>query len=191
MKKGARKMHRVNCIKFIIIAVLVQILILTVYLVPLFKTLPPPIEEAKHITVLVDKFEIGEHWANRHKNSNYIIYANSTQYRIRKDGILVSLGKDSIKPGDKLSLIYFEDQGVFRNKNFAIDVRSESEVFVSSQEYYDTLPKTIAGWSGIIGFFELIFIGIVVMYFIEHKNDFKTLFVNSKRKKAKQKSDSQ
>lgn len=131
---------------------------------------PIKISNTKEIDIIVENV-----FTIRVLNDRWLIVtADSTQFvfygwSTRKEYSVSELS-NAISKGDKLSLIYYEESGLFRNhRNVVVEARSGTETYRSIKEYNlgnEGLPTFVIILFTII---QLAYLGIVLLYRIIKK----------------------
>ena len=149
--------------KTIIWIVIIQILILTCFIVILGMSQPVDITTATQCNIVVENIDYGR----RYTESSLYVYDDSTGYRFSKGALtaehpsVLDISK-SIKKGDILTITYIEEKSIFGKTNLVIDAFSEDEVYLSYHQYNSEKQLVRIIVSVCVAVLELIFIAISV-----------------------------
>ena len=152
------------CVKKTIIRiVIIQILILTCFIVLLSMSQPVDITTATQCKIVVETIDYGR----RYNELSLYVYEDSIGYMFSKGALsteyhsVFDISK-KINEGDIITITYIEERGIFGKTNVVIDAFSEDESYLSYHQYNS--GKRIVRILVSVGFavLELIFIVISV-----------------------------
>ena len=181
MRKQKSLLKRNHIFRSLAVRLLVQILIIVLFIGLLSESRPVALEDTIQRTICVDKTDYRRVFSER----RFYIYADSVKYTFASGnhGYSNSALSKTISAGDQLSIVYYEDSGLFGNANYIIAAQTETEVYRSLDGYYESksgMPTIV-----IISFLivELLFLGICFLYIRFHKKE----LVSAIKKQRKQK----
>ena len=152
--------------KTIIWIVIIQILILTCFIVILGMSQPADITNATQCKIVVKSVD----YRRRYNESSLYVYDDSAGYKFSKGALTaeypgVSDISKAIEKGDVLTITYIEEKSVFGKTNLVIDAFSEDEVYLSYHQYNSEKQIVRIIVSVFFAVFELVFIAISVFLF--------------------------
>lgn len=180
MKKIILSSSEKKILRMVIVFVLIQSVIAFAFVHMLSSSQQVNVNQTKQIDIIVedkDYYRVPrEYWL--------FVVSNSTEYlfmgRSSNKEYSVSELYESISKGDKLSLRYSETNTIWGKVNLVVDARSETETYRNIDEY-NHAKKGVPAFVIIIFFIiELIFVGIVYMYFKFSSNTIKSFYKKAK-----------
>ena len=155
-------------IRYILLFVLIQALIICVFIFLISDNQPININETKLVDVIVDDiycFRVrGENWLCLVADSTkYLFFSRATFADYSVHELYTSISK-----GDRLSLRYYESNSgllkISKISNIVVDARSETEIYRTLEEYNRGIQGGTIGLIIIFLVVELIFVGVFVLY---------------------------
>ena len=136
MKKFKLSLGEKKCIRGFVVVLLIQLLLILTFVRMWNLSQQLDISDTKQVNITVKDM----HYMHMGKSgSRLIVIDESARYRISKsltsEEYSVHELYESISKGDRLSLRYYEASGWFQKVNYVVDVRSETEIYRSLDEY--------------------------------------------------------
>ena len=181
MKKFKLSVVEKRLIRCIFVFILIQVFIVLLFLRLFGNGQPVKIEETKQADIIVEDIYLvsfpKDHWL--------VILADSGKYKFDNhpmfDKYSLEELKEFISKGDKLKLMYSEEYSIFGKVNLIADMRSETEIYRTIEENnlaFRGVPTIIVILFSVI---ELIFVGVVLLYFWCQQNITKGLYRKIKK----------
>ncbi|MBQ2759816.1 MAG: hypothetical protein IJE93_08625 [Clostridia bacterium] len=181
MKKFKLSVVEKRFIRCIFVFVLIQMFIVLLFLQLFRNGQAVKIEETKQADIIVEDIYIqiapGENLLFIIADSgryNFAIHSMFEKYSFREL-------EEIISEGDKLTVRYYEGYTIFGKTKSIVDMRSETEIYRSFEDYtraFRGVPTFIVILFSVI---ELIFAGIVILYFWLEQNISKGLYRKIKK----------
>ena len=142
---------------------LIQLMLLLMFLGCFYSSKPFEIQNVKQAVLIVDDISY-ERVISEYKFS---FFSNSVKYQFSNKGVFSNYSNselyEKIEIGDRITIKYVEEYGLFGKINWVVDARTETEVYRSIEDYSDQKIAFII----ICVFFyvvELLFLIVVTLY---------------------------
>lgn len=159
-------------IRTFIIFVLLQLMIVGAFICCLKASEPIEKQDMKQLDIVVDNVD-KVRWGRY--SSKIVICSDSEEYFIssHRTSADYTIGElyETISPGDKLSIIYYERDSIFGQRNWVVDARTTDVVYRSIEGYYDSgqngaMTRVIV----LFAVFEVVFCGALFLFGFFNKN---------------------
>lgn len=155
-----------SCCKFVVI----QIIMVAVFLSVLKESKPIELQQTKQTDITVEEV----YYYRNISEYRLTVCANSEKYVFTSRGNIqdysVSKLSDIISVGDKLSIIYYEKDGVFADNNVIVDARTKTKTYRSFEKYNEGKQGLPLFISLAFAFCEIVVCGAFIFYIVIWKN---------------------
>ena len=131
--------------------ILIQLVIVAIFVVVLDESKPIDLQQTRQINITIDDV----HYYKTISEFRLVVCYNSKKYTFTSRATVgdYSVRKlyDTISVGDKLSVLYYEKDGIFAKNNIIVDARTETETYRSFENY-------VKGKRGLSSFVIVVFV---------------------------------
>ena len=168
IKKKLKTLYKQKIIRDFVIMLLVQIAIICLWVIATEK--PIDWNETKTIDVTVDDTV---YCSGYKRHSTYYVVSDGERYHFPNCGIFgkyphSKLNK-AIHIGDRLTITYYEDTVLFEKRNFVVAASSDTEAYITKEDYYNGYKGKPIISNVILSIVEVLFVGYVFLYISLHK----------------------